>query len=932
MKRLLTLAGVVTLSVGLTGVAAAQGSGWGGNCLDPMNTMPYSAPYLGSAIGNQLTFFSMGNTGTVTYGGQNGPCFGPTAQTFNADGGYNFGVGGAGSVQSAFDDGMGYTFGYPGDFISELNYTLITRGDNTVANAFQVTGFNIFFVGLSDRYLVYGMQDTEANVQLRAGALGDAIRMRWRITNTGAEAQSYGVRFGFTPSLTTDSADSQTGANVANVTPNLGGAFRTPKLVDNYVGYTFLPSRRPLRTEYKRDILDQDFPAYVDFAFGQTEYYGMRIENTPTPQTPDATQADQIVIGNANNILFGGMSDTLFGDPTGTQKDNDIRLNWVSAHQRFPVQVVNPGSFRDVVHYVRTTWSVADYAEPYCVVVDSPHLVNFPGAGTNNQGPNPMPIRVWIDNQFATFDKTVALNNVEVTLTLPNGLSFNTGESPVKTIAQIPANGIRSLDWNLVSDGSTYGDLPVTVTVKSLPGPTKTLTATIRVSAAARMTLQAGPNMVGFPYSFGDNSLDNILGLTTGVDYVAYTWNADLGGYSPTTSIQRGIGYWVVPNSNQVDVALQNASQATDISTGGLLVNLKPGWNMIANPYNYPVALYDLIGVAESNPADSLTWLQMTQQEILSSSLTFFVPNSSLPGGGSYSLTQGNVLIQPQVAYWVFVRSGQPVRLIWPPLFQKLLPNSGRSDGKTFKQTDREWKLQLAARSNMGVDSDNYVGVVGDRKTASQLSLPKAPMAPGAGLELAILDDYSGQPTRMAQAVSDRIGKKTWDVQVKVEEAGEVTVTWPNLGSLPRGLRARLEDKVTGEKKDLRTVSGYTFRMDQPGTRVFTLTVEPGGSSKPVIGNVVVQPAGRDNNSPVVVNYALSADASVTVRILSSTGKEVYTVTRGRSDSAGENSVTWTLRDNANRAVAPGTYRVEILAETPSGERVRKVVPVNVIR
>ena len=36
--------------------------------------------------------------------------------------------------------------------------------------------------------------------------------------------------------------------------------------------------------------------------------------------------------------------------------------------------------------------------------------------------------------------------------------------------------------------------------------------------------------------------------------------------------------------------------------------------------------------------------------------------------------------------------------------------------------------------------------------------------------------------------------------------------------------------------------------------------------------------------------------------------------------------------DNANRAVAPGTYRVEILAETPDGERVRKIVPVNVIR
>jgi hypothetical protein len=66
--------------------------------------------------------------------------------------------------------------------------------------------------------------------------------------------------------------------------------------------------------------------------------------------------------------------------------------------------------------------------------------------------------------------------------------------------------------------------------------------------------------------------------------------------------------------------------------------------------------------------------------------------------------------------------------------------------------------------------------------------------------------------------------------------------------------------------------------------------------------------------------------------VLSASGKEVFTVTRGRADNSGENQVLWNLRDNANRAVAPGTYRVEILAETPDGERVRKIVPVNVIR
>ena len=121
-------------------------------------------------------------------------------------------------------------------------------------------------------------------------------------------------------------------------------------------------------------------------------------------------------------------------------------------------------------------------------------------------------------------------------------------------------------------------------------------------------------------------------------------------------------------------------------------------------------------------------------------------------------------------------------------------------------------------------------------------------------------------------------------------------------------------------------------QVPQAGSRELTISVEPGGSVRPVIGNVIVTRPGRDNNAPVTISYALSADALVTVRVLSGSGKEVYTVTRGRADSAGENNVTWQLRDSANRAVAPGTYNIEILAETPTGERVRKLVPVTVIR
>src|SRR5690606_4996719 len=127
---------------------------------------------------------------------------------------------------------------------------------------------------------------------------------------------------------------------------------------------------------------------------------------------------------------------------------------------------------------------------------------------------------------------------------------------------------------------------------------------------------------------------------------------------------------------------------------GGLFVNLKPGWNMIGNPYNYGVSVYQLVGVAEDNPSNSQTWLELVQSNVISSSLTYFEANPSVPGGGTYKVISGNVIMEPHVGYWVFVRSSKVVRLVWPALFQETLPGITSRSAERFAQTDREWRLQ----------------------------------------------------------------------------------------------------------------------------------------------------------------------------------------------------------------------------------------------
>jgi hypothetical protein len=374
----------------------------------------------------------------------------------------------------------------------------------------------------------------------------------------------------------------------------------------------------------------------------------------------------------------------------------------------------------------------------------------------------------------------------------------------------------------------------------------------------------------------------------------------------------------------------------SDQEEGGLLVSLHQGWNLIGNPYSYSVPLNQLLVVAEDSPKDSYTWIDAVANNFVQSSMIHWERDDNIPNGGMYVYTQGsNDVLNPHAGYWIYVSTFKPVRISWPAVFAPGLPNSGRAlSDPAWTQNDRQWRLQLSARSTTGIDGQNYVAVVQDKKKASQYTLRKPPAAPGQAVELYIEDQIDGKTVHMTQAVTERAVRKEWNVNVKTKAAGDVTVTWPNLPSVPRNMRFRVTDLASGEAHDLRSVSGYTFHMAAAGVRKLKLTMEPGGSARPVIGNVLVSSPGRSKgaNAPVTVSYALSADALVTVRILSGQGKEVFTVTRGRADGAGQNSVTWAMRDIANRTVAAGVYRVEILAETPNGERVRRVVPINVTR
>ncbi|HRK21974.1 MAG TPA: FlgD immunoglobulin-like domain containing protein [Fimbriimonadaceae bacterium] len=725
------------------------------------------------------------------------------------------------------------------------------------------------------------------------------------------------------------------------------------------LGYiTHSAGGRPPQTErrFDRRLNPNGFPQVMDFYFGQTSAFGMRIEQGPTPATTDnsgqsgATEVQELALGNSFFSGSGGLlgfwtadsnfPDSMFPpvDPNDPDKASDVRMNDRTAFiQKFAEQPVPSGGSRRITHYIRMPWGNSNYTAPYAAVVDAPRLVaedlNGGPGSANNLRPNPLPIRVYVDNVggYATIDREIPLSSVRVTLSLSEGLELAPGEVAVKTIASVPAREIRFVDFLVEADGVAVGDLPYSVKIEPVPGPTKILNGSIRVASTPRILINADANLITAPWTFSDTSWETILSpLVSPADFQAFVWDPEQQGYIVSTSVERGKAAWIIANSAQGSLALGgNPQRPADTAVGGHSIQLKSGWNLIGNPYNYAIKVGEIVGVSAASPQQSYPWQQLVNQGVVGGALVYYDNETQ-----DYVFTQGlDAAMHPNRGYWVFVGTAQDVTLSFPAVYAEFLPGSSRrqEEGR-WVQSDKQWRLNLVARTNKSLDAQNYVGAARNATEANKLRMVEPPMTPVHNVGFAIQETVNGQSRSYAQSLSEKAGRKEWKAIVTATEAGTVSLSWPNISTVPKNVRFRITDLATGASRDLRQISGYSFEAAADSTREFKIEAIPGGVSQVVIGAVNVSKAGRDAMAPFTINYTLSADATTTVRILSGSGKEVFTIARGRADKAGENAATWALRDNANRAVAPGAYRVEILAETPSGERVRRIVPINVIR
>src|SRR5579862_6787879 len=684
--------------------------GWS-YCIDPTNSTPYSG-FASFSRANDLFRCTIGLSGTVTYFGQNSPCY-PTALTANTTGRIGFASGPLGSFQDDFavqnnpnlqpiDNDMVYTFGMPNEPAADWGCAYTIRVDpSTSAQTTSLFGASLSgdnFDGYSGHYV--HEQNTADNVQtdLRMDVLADGAREVWTLLNLNTTAQELGVWQGAQIAILQDEGG-------APVFPNTG-LFGDPT-------YIVIPGRKPLVTEQRitRSTDPANFPNFVQFCYGQTSAYGLEVELGPTYSTTDlngnsdATLADELVIGSAgdspdvtgNPLTQNSVNpppDFIFGD-VGLS-DEQFLVKWQPASGG----TVEPNQVRTIISYFRNTWGNSKYirtdasgnpelsVQPYSTVVDAPHiLVQDQGSGTNGLQNNPFDIRVYVDNTGGYSQAYVGFDvqDIEINLTLPAGLSMANGDSAQKIITVVHPQDLGFVDFNVQADGITVGDLPYEVTISSVPGPTAANPivhdGVIRVSATQQIPLVPNANLMSVAWNFTDSSWEAVLApLTIPNDFTVYDWDPVQNSYVPSTAATRGVGHWLILNPNthptfEVDPYV-GASSPADILTGYSNIELKTGWNLIGDPYPYAIPVSQLVGVSAANPAQSFGFAALVNQNVLSPFLAYWDPSVN-----NYRYVQGiQAVLQPNVGYWMQVETSQDLTLNYPPVYDTFVPG-GKAAG-----------------------------------------------------------------------------------------------------------------------------------------------------------------------------------------------------------------------------------------------------------
>jgi WD40 repeat protein len=404
----------------------------------------------------------------------------------------------------------------------------------------------------------------------------------------------------------------------------------------------------------------------------------------------------------------------------------------------------------------------------------------------------------------------------------------------------------------------------------------------------------------------------NALGLN-GVSIMR--WDAATQQYAPATELRLGEAYFIKA-TNPVQPNLFG-----EPVTGEVVIPLKPGWNLIANPTLAPIA-WQLDGVQVQRGSERRSLREAQRAGWVEDYLWAWQQNPNDPQRGQYQLVYDATelrgaagALEPWQAYWMLAR-----------VECALVLNAQRTRAAAFRPAPAtaDWTLQIEAVSASGDAQAVWIGVAGGRSVRAVL----APAPPENAMRMqARLRCPEGA---FAADIRPTLGRDAhWSLEVAVAPSSQpqpITLRVAHATHLPRGVNLMLVDEQSRARRPLRAAASLSFVAPAEGG-VFRFRIEPMSHRALLrVLNPTVRGASRAGDA-LTLSFNLTAEAQVQVQIRTGS-RAVRTLSDARTRSAGLHEFVWDGRDDAGVHLPPGAYIAEITAVSADGQIARAVTPI----
>jgi ligand-binding sensor domain-containing protein len=420
-------------------------------------------------------------------------------------------------------------------------------------------------------------------------------------------------------------------------------------------------------------------------------------------------------------------------------------------------------------------------------------------------------------------------------------------------------------------------------------------------------------------------SMISVPGILQNTD-IRSAFSSSLGPYSPDTwrvfywkngrylelsqftesdslSLKPGLAFWLIPRDT-VEILLQNIIATPPIVYEGPFaraadypIRLQSGWNMIGNPFAYPVS-----------------WNQIGESELVYRPVSY----------NGWNYTYQLELLNPWEGYFVYNPQDTSVTLHVPPF--PVLPKSGKT---IF--SEHEFSIDIQARgirSGM-ITSQTRVGMLNSASDGrDREDYPEAPPI-GSALQLTILDQgvsYAGN----FRTVS--IAGAAWDLRFGTTEPAEMTL-WEFSGwdHLPDGFSIWLMDKDRECMIPVRNGQSEVFIPDSGSFVNLCLIIGTQAYADFMVGHVPVQPLEfallpnmpNPFNPETLIEFHLAQQCDVNLQIFNVKGQRVRALVHTMM-SAGKHEVIWDGTDDSGGFEGSGIYMVRM--QCPYFQATQKVI------